>query len=182
MQDSRFFYNFVKEIKTNNIMREYIVNFTAESKIIVKVNAESVTEAKELAVRKVDNMVTYDHQLKGTSDDVKIVFTQPLMYNESMDLTCGIMTPHNAHSVDLVKRINYAWETNKDGFHHIILALMKRDIEEMVDKNIFGEASEVTQSYDELFKLCEDGWEDITTYYLMRVADDADLEMILNMV
>jgi thioredoxin-related protein len=58
------------------------------------------------------------------------------------------MNPYNAHNVELVKKINYAWEISKDNFKHILLALMKRDIVEMVDKNCFGEACDVEESYE----------------------------------
>ena len=58
------------------------------------------------------------------------------------------MNPYNSHNVELVKKINYAWEISKDNFKHILLALMKRDIVEMVDKNCFGEACDVEESYE----------------------------------
>ena len=161
---------------------EYIVKFRAESEIVVKVNAESVTEAKNYATHKVSTMITYDRKLKGTPTDTTLTFIQPLLYSESIELTCGIMNPYNAHNVELVKKINYAWEINKSNFKHILLALMKRDIGEMVDKNCFGEASEVEETYEELYSWCENDWEIYAECYLMRVADDADLEMILNVV
>ena len=172
---------FVKEIKKEKDM-EYIVKFRAESEMTIKVEAPSVTEAKRLAVRRVDEMVTYDHRLKTTPLDVEVVFLQPLLYTESIELTSGIMNPYNSHNVELVKKINYAWEISKDNFKHILLALMKRDIVEMVDKNCFGEAMDVEESYEELYSWCEENWEDFAHYYLMRVADDADLELILSMV
>ena len=180
-EDSKENTTFVKEIKTNNDM-EYIVKFRAESEMVIKVDALSLTEAKKLAVRKVESLVTYDHRLKNTPDNVEVVFLQPLLYTDSIELTSGIMNPYNSHNVELVKQINYAWEIKKENFKHILLTLMRRDIEEMVDKNIFGEASDVEESYEELFKKCENDWEEYVYYYLMRVADDADLELILSMV
>ena len=161
---------------------EYIIKFRAESEMVIKVDALSLTEAKNMAVRKVDEMVTYDHILKTTPLDVEVVFLQPLLYSDSMELTCGIMNPYNAHNVELVKKINYAWAISKDNFKHILLALMKRDIVEMVDKNCFGEAMDVEESYEELYSWCEKDWENYAECYLMRVADDADLELILSMV
>ena len=188
LEDEKFYFEdskenttFVKEIKTNNNM-EYIIKFRAESEMVIKVDALSLTEAKNMAVRKVENLVTYDHRLKNTPDNVEVVFLQPLLYTESVELTSGIMNPYNAHNVELVKKINYAWEISKDNFKHILLALMKRDIVEMVDKNCFGEACDVEESYEELYSWCEKDWENYAECYLMRVADDADLELILGMV
>ena len=161
---------------------EYIIKFRAESEMVINVDALSLTEAKNMAVRKVESLVTCDHRLKNTPDNVEVVFLQPLLYSDSIELTSGIMNPYNSHDIELVKKINYAWEISKDNFKHILLALMKRDIVEMVDKNIFGEASDVDESYEELYQQCEENWEDFAHYYLMRVADDADLELILSMV
>jgi hypothetical protein len=161
---------------------EYIIKFRAESEMVVKVDALSLTEAKNMAVRKVESLVSYDHRLKNTPDNVEVIFLQPLLYTDSIELTSGIMNPYNSHNVELVKQINYAWEIKKENFKHILLTLMRRDIEEMVDKNCFGEACDVEESYEELFKKCENNWDEYAYYYLMRVADDADLELILSMV
>lgn len=59
---------------------EYTIKFRAETELSIKVNADSIEQAQELAVRKADRMVTYDHKLKKLDDDSEVVFLQPLFY------------------------------------------------------------------------------------------------------
>ena len=59
---------------------EYTIKFRAESELSIKVNADSIEQAQELAVRKANNMVTYDHKLKTLDNGSELSFLQPLFY------------------------------------------------------------------------------------------------------
>ena len=48
----------------------------------------------------------------------------------------GVMESH-AHNEELVRKINDAWDKNKEGFYIILCALYKRDIEEITDSDAF---------------------------------------------
>ena len=59
---------------------EYTIKFRAETELSIKVNADSIEQAQELAVRKANNMVTYDHKLKTLDNGSELSFLQPLFY------------------------------------------------------------------------------------------------------
>ena len=71
-----------------------------------------------------------------------------------------IMNTSNNHDEELVRRINKSYYTNKRDFENIVALLMIRDKVECEEKNV----------------------NDDTHTYLMNVADDTDLECILNFV
>lgn len=57
----------------------YTIKFRAEAELSIKVEADNMEEAQKLAVRKVDNMVSYNHKLKKLDDNTELVFLQPLL-------------------------------------------------------------------------------------------------------
>lgn len=81
---------------------------------------------------------------------------------------CNIMDTTNAHNPDLVKKINILWITgDKELWKNILWAIVLRDKEEIEDKCAINTR--------------EDAY-DIADLILMRVCDDADLEMIINYI
>lgn len=164
---------------------EYKVTFRADGEVVVKVDAPNHEEAKILAVREIDKMFDFTRSLKA---DKRVQFLNPLMLTKVEKTFYPIMTPHNAHNKDLVNKINELWnnEVNHDRFRIILVAYMQRDLEEMYDWNCFGEASDekTEKFFDENVntEYLNTHWEDLAEYYLMRVADDADLECIIDFI
>lgn len=163
---------------------EYKVTFRADGEVVVKVDAPNHEEAKLLAVREIDKMIDFTRSLKA---DKRVQFLNPLMLTKVEKTFYPIMTPYNAHNKNLVNKINELWNSEKhDRFRIILVAYMQRDLEEMYDKNCFGEASDekTEKFFDENVntEYLNEHWEDLAEYYLMRVSDDADLECIIDFI
>ena len=100
------------------------------------------------------------------SDKVKIIPG----YEDIMDTT-------NAHNPELVKKINIAWNEKRGQFFPIMCALYKRDIKEILDSDAFTFPK---YGDDDAYLYLHANW-DIEAYnYLQHIADDTDLECILN--
>lgn len=94
-------------------------------------------------------------------------------YEEIMDTT-------NNHNPELVAKINIAWNEKREMFFPIMCALYKRDIEEIMDSDAFTFPWEHEYTADDAYLFLSENW-DIETYnYLQHIADDTDLECILN--
>ena len=94
-------------------------------------------------------------------------------YEEIMDTT-------NGHDPELVKKINIAWNERRERFFPIMCALYKRDNDEILASDAFADWDKVSKDYDTLYEYMEANW-DIEAYnYLRHMADDTDLECILN--
>ena len=103
------------------------------------------------------------------SDKVKILPN----YEDIMDTT-------NNHNPKLVAKINIAWNEKREMFFPIMCALYKRDNDEILASDAFADWDKVSKDYDTLYGYMEANW-DIEAYnYLQHIADDADLECILN--
>ncbi len=107
-----------------------------------------------------------------------------------------IMDTTNGHSPELVDKINKAWSKKKEKFHDIIVALYRRDIDEITDSDAFQyEPWKSTSEYKKgvetgdwslynrmALEFLEHNWENEAYNYLMHVADDLDIETILSFV
>lgn len=103
------------------------------------------------------------------SDKVRILPN----YEDIMDTT-------NNHNPELVAKINIAWNTKREQFFPIMCALYKRDNDEILASDAFADWDKVSKDYDTLYEYMEANW-DIEAYnYLQHIADDTDLECILN--
>lgn len=103
------------------------------------------------------------------SDKVRILSN----YEDIMDAT-------NNHNPKLVAKINIAWNTKREQFFPIMCALYKRDNDEILASDAFADWDKVSKDYDTLYEYMEANW-DIEAYnYLQHIADDTDLECILN--
>ncbi len=103
------------------------------------------------------------------SNEVKILPD----YEDIMDTT-------NSHNPELVAKINIAWNEKREMFFHIMCALYKRDIEEIMDSDAFTFPWEHGYTADDVYLYLAENW-DIEAYnYLQHIADDTDLECILN--
>ena len=94
-------------------------------------------------------------------------------YEEVMDTT-------NGHDPELVAKINIAWNEKREMFFPIMCALYKRDNDEILASDAFADWDKVSKDYDTLYGYMEANW-DIEAYnYLRHIADDTDLECVLN--
>ena len=102
-----------------------------------------------------------------------------------------IMDTSNGHNPELVKKINIAWNTSREQFFPILCALYKRDIKEIMDSDAFifpkyeetmdGNASASPKyTADEVYLYLAEHWDIEANNYLQHIADDTDLECILN--
>lgn len=98
------------------------------------------------------------------------------------------------HDLELIEKINHAWKKNREMFCPILCALYRRDIEEITDSDAFqvtkwigswqyneGVRNDNWTPYMEM--ALEDMIKEWDTYaytYLAHIADDCDLECILN--
>ena len=108
----------------------------------------------------------------------------------------GIMDTGQNHDADLVRRINVAWVRCKDEFEPILKALYERDIDEITDSDAFripawedwpeyhhGCNTNDWTAYNKLaLETMKEKWGEYAENYLMHVADDQDLECILDFV
>lgn len=91
-----------------------------------------------------------------------------------------IMDTTNGHDPELVAKINIAWNEKREMFGVILCALYKRDNDEILASDAFADWNKVSKDYDTLYEYMEANW-DIEAYnYLQHIADDTDLECILN--
>lgn len=96
-----------------------------------------------------------------SNEEAKAQFLTAMDFYNIMDTT-------NGHNPDLVKKINILWITgDKELWKNILWAIVLRDKEEIEDKCAINTR--------------EDAY-DIADLILMRVCDDADLEMIINYI
>ena len=164
---------------------EYKVTFRADGEVVIKVDAHNPEEAKDLAVREVKRMIDYNRVLKA---DKRVQFLNPLFLTKAEKVFYPIMTPYNGHDKNLVDKINKLWNNEEKHirFRVILSAYMLRDLDEMYDNNCFGEASDerTKKFFDENVnaEYLSTHWEDLAEYYHMRVADDADLECIIDFI
>jgi hypothetical protein len=91
-----------------------------------------------------------------------------------------IMDTTNGHNPELVAKINIAWNEKREQFFPIMCALYKRDNDEILASDAFADWEKVSKDYDTLYEYMRANW-DIEAYnYLQHIADDTDLECILN--
>lgn len=93
----------------------------------------------------------------------------------------SVMDTTNGHNPKLVAKINVAWNEKREMFFPIMCALYKRDIEEIMSNDAFAFLGKfVVWTCDEVYNYLTKYWEAETPNYLQHIADDADLECILN--
>ena len=104
------------------------------------------------------------------SDKVKIIPD----YESVMDTT-------NGHNPKLVAKINIAWNEKREMFFPIMCALYKRDIEEIMRSDAFVFVGRLDiWTCDDAYNYLTKYWETEASNYLQHIADDTDLECILN--
>lgn len=108
-----------------------------------------------------------------TPDDVLLKFGKVVSF-------IGLMDTTNAHDESLVRRINRAWAENDESFRPILCALYDRDISEIMASDAYSwpEAADFDYVYSEV--TCN--WKMHAYYYLKYIADDRDLEAILDFI
>lgn len=135
----------------------YSVNVNFKVAKTIEVFADSPEVAKEIVTTSINN--SKDPLKGGTIFAHNSRITEVRNMVEVMDCT-------NCHNPILVEKINVGYNTKRDDFIKIAQALALRDIEECKEHNI-------NPNNIEQFEGC-------VNEYLMRVADDQDLETILS--
>lgn len=104
---------------------------------------------------------TFTIRIKDGEIEVENVFLVRYTYKiETIHSDC--MDSSNGHDKELVARVNNLWDTEREKFMAILCTLMERDEEEFKEFDVeFGTA------YDRVHS------------YLMNVADNKDLEVIV---
>jgi hypothetical protein len=162
---------------------EYRVTFSSDVEFNIIVSADNLETAKKLAVRQIDNLVTHNRELKNYNTESKeLRFTQPLFLSKVTPLCEEIMDTSNSHDRELVRQINLLWSKKPESFKHILMSLMMRDIVEMYEWNCFGDNHEINLDIPAFQKRVENDWKSFVECYLMRVADDGDLNLIIGFV
>jgi hypothetical protein len=91
-----------------------------------------------------------------------------------------IMDTANSHNPELVAKINIAWNEKREMFFPIMCALYKRDVEEIMNSEAFTFPWEHGYTAEDVYLYLAECW-DVEVYnYLQHIADDTDLECILN--
>ena len=83
-----------------------------------------------------------------------------------------------SHDRNLVKELNLKWVKYKQGFKPILCALYERDLEEIYNNETF----DIEGSMDDVFAELQKRWDYWAENYLMHIADDQDLEIIIKFV
>ena len=100
----------------------------------------------------------------------------------------------DAHDPELRRKINDAWNKNREGFCPILRALYARDIDEITDHDAFQytdwldtevqykavETGDWRPYMDMVLAEMQREWDFYADNYLNHIADDCDLECILN--
>jgi hypothetical protein len=100
----------------------------------------------------------------------------------------------DAHDPELRRKINDAWNKNREGFCPILRALYARDIDEITDHDAFQYKEWIdtpefteglfTNDWEDYNKMAlnhmQREWDFFADNYLNHIADDCDLECILN--
>lgn len=116
-----------------------------------------------------------------------------LLYGEVVSFS-GIMDTTNGHNADLVRKINALWVKRKREFEPILKALYERDIEEITDHDAFlydqwkawpeyndgCETNDWSNYNTRALEDLKDHWYYHAENYLQHIADDGDLETIID--
>lgn len=89
------------------------------------------------------------------------------------------MNTRNGHADELVEKINLLWDKDVKKFEPILVALYKRDIKEIHDADSFADLP--NNVHTALATLIVN-WQYYAENYLMHIADDGDLETIINFI
>ena len=111
----------------------------------------------------------------------KAIKLEELKYEDSDErMLTYFMNPYNAHNKELVLLINRLWKKNCGKFRPILVALYDRDLEEIINADSFANLGKggFEDEYTELFV----NWREHAYNYLMHIADDSDLETIINFI
>ena len=89
------------------------------------------------------------------------------------------MDTRNGHDEELVKKINLLWQKNMAKFEPILVALYKRDINEIYNADSFAD---LPNNIDSALAVLIVNWQNHAENYLMHIADDGDLVTIINFI
>lgn len=90
-----------------------------------------------------------------------------------------IMDTTNGHDKELVTKINKLWSRERERFAAILCALYRRDFEEIYNADSFlGLPNDKMQAADTLIR----EWDFHAYNYLQHIADDLDLQTIINFI
>lgn len=92
----------------------------------------------------------------------------------------SVMDTSNNHNESLVEAINLLWRTKKKKFAPILKALYERDVKEIIASDAFAHF----ENKGEMAVITYMGtyWEKYAENYLMHIADDGDLQTIIDFI
>lgn len=89
------------------------------------------------------------------------------------------MDTTNGHNPELVAKINKLWDSDFQKFGYILSALYRRDIVEIYNADSF---SDLPNDIDAALSVLIVNWSNYGPNYLQHIADDGDLETIINFI
>lgn len=120
-----------------------------------------------------------DRYCGGRITDSKCVIPYDVCLKYGKVVHFGIINGKDGHDKELVRKINLLWMNDKIRFHQILVALYSRDLQEIMDADSFAELP------DSPGKACielENNWDKYAANYMQHIADDLDLETIINFI
>lgn len=154
----------------------------------VRVEYPKLKELTQEQISKIDDYIGGRIHDSGfvTPDDVLLKYGKVVSFYGIMD--------SNSHDAVLVKKINVLWAERKNEFQPILCALYYRDIDEITDSDAFqipkwlewkeyndGVRTGDWSAYnDRAYADMQTRWDDYAENYLAHIADDGDLETIID--
>jgi hypothetical protein len=129
--------------------------------------------AKTNGSLKVPVYLTQEECIKANTADV-VDFDTDVKEDEGE----GIMDYTNNHNPELVDEINLKWDKFRPFFKPILCALYERDLEEIYNSDAFSFDGSMDDAFNEL---CDE-WDFHASNYLQHIADDQDLETIVEFI
>lgn len=90
-----------------------------------------------------------------------------------------VMDTTNNHNPELVSQINILWNTEREQFHAILMALYARDFNDIYNAKSFADLGN-NKGAAHIHLICD--WEEYAGNYLQNIADDEDLETIIKFI
>ena len=150
-------------------MKKYTFRYHSDNWVDITVTAEDQETARMLADERYNN---------GQYDDTDTDFENTHCDLQSVEeVGDEIMDTSNGHDPELVRRINEKWNENAIAFTDVLLALMRRDLTEILCSDAFPDLPDYRV---EAYEVLRNHTDKYARNYLMHIADDKDLKYILS--
>lgn len=119
-----------------------------------------------------------DLHLESTYANIGINYFLDIFVTEPEHME-RIMEATDSHNPALAAQINILWNTKREAFGIILKALYKRDFREIINDGAFAGLPADEAKADSDLQI---NWESHAGDYLTFIADDSDLETIINFI